>query len=98
MGMIKVTSEDLQRQAVQIQQSSSRIEDELTALKSQIDTMTSGDWLGAASSQFQTLYTNWNTSATNMKQALDGISSLLTSTAQAYAQTEQDLASRIAGA
>ena len=98
MSMIKVTSDDLQQRAGQIQAAASRIEDEITARKGQIDAMTGGEWMGAASSQFATLYGNFNTSAMNLKQSMDGIGQLLQGAATTYAQTEQELASRIGGA
>ena len=92
MSMIRVTSEDLSSAAAQLGQGSQEIDAQLGSMRSLIQSLVSADWQGTASSSFDSLYQQWNTSANNMRNALDGISKLLSNAAAAYAQTEQQIA------
>ena len=94
MAFIKVTSDQLQDLSGQVSSGSGSIQDTLSRLKGQIAPLAS-DWEGAASAQFQTLWTDWQNSAAGLQQALDGISKLLMAAAEAYAGAEQQIATQL---
>ena len=91
MADIKVTSEELRSVAGNLSAGSGTVTEQLEAMKRQVDTLVSSNWQGAASAAFTDLYTQWNTSAAQLRDALDGISAMLTSSAQAYEDTERGL-------
>jgi WXG100 family type VII secretion target len=91
MGLIRVTSEDLASAASQLSTGSQEIDSQLSAMRSLVQSLVGSDWQGAASSSFESLYQQWNTSAANLRQALEGISKLLANAATAYANTEQQI-------
>jgi WXG100 family type VII secretion target len=91
MALIKVTSEDLATTAAQLSRGSADIDNELTTMRNLVQSLVASDWQGAASSAFDQLYQQWNTSAANLREALDGISRLVSNAATAYANTEQQI-------
>lgn len=88
MALIKVTSEDLSSVSAQLTSGSQDIDSRLSNMRGQVQQLVESDWQGAASSQFNDLYSQWNTSAGQLQQALDGIARLLANAASAYQQTE----------
>jgi WXG100 family type VII secretion target len=93
MALIKVTSEDLANASAQLSSGSQEIDTQLLSMQNLVQGLVASDWQGAASSSFETLYQEWNTSAANLRQALEGISKLLANAASAYASTEQQIQS-----
>jgi len=91
MSMIRVTAEDLERVAGQIRSGEASVNDQLSALKAAVDSLVGGDWAGAASAQFEQMYTEWNQGAAQLNQALVGISELLDNAAKAYRETEEGI-------
>ena len=91
MSLIKVTSEDLANASAQLNSGSQEIDAQLGSMHSLVQDLVASDWQGAASSSFESLYQEWNTSAANLRQALEGISRLLSNAASAYASTEQQI-------
>ena len=91
MGLIRVTAEDLTNTATQLSRGSQEIESQLTALRNLVQGLVASDWQGAASSAFDGLYQQWNTSAAGLREALDGMSRLVANAATAYANTEQQI-------
>ncbi len=91
MALIKVTSEDLANASAQLSSGSQEIDNHLSAMHSQVQELVNSDWQGAASSSFESLYHEWDVSAANLRQALDGIAKLLAQAATAYADTEQQI-------
>ena len=90
MSQIKVTSDQLRQQSGNTTSVATQVEDLLTKLKSQIADLSSG-WEGAASSSFQSLYTEWQRGAEAVHQSLEGIATLLNKAADAYDQAEQSI-------
>lgn len=88
MADIRVTSESLTGVAGQLQNGASSIETQLSNLKSLVDGLVGGDWDGAASRAFSDLYLQWDQSAIQLKEALDGVSDLLTQAALSYEDSE----------
>jgi WXG100 family type VII secretion target len=91
MALIKVTSEDLANASAQLSSGSQEIDNHLSAMHNQVQELVNSDWQGAASSSFEGLYHEWDVSAANLRQALDGIAKLLAQAATAYADTEQQI-------
>lgn len=91
MSLIKVTSEDLQSLSSQVATGSASIQDQLSRMAGEVTSVVGGDWQGAASSQFNTLWDEWQRSAAGLKDALDGISRLLASAATQYQTTEDSI-------
>lgn len=91
MSLIKVTAEDLSNASGQLTSGSQEIDAQLSTMHGLIQELVASDWQGAASSSFESLYQEWNTSAANLREALDGISKLLSNAASAYASTEQQI-------
>jgi WXG100 family type VII secretion target len=91
VALIKVTSEDLATVAAQLSSGSEEIDSELTTMRGLVQSLVASDWQGAASSAFDSLYQQWNTSAANLREALEGISRLVANAATAYANTEQQI-------
>lgn len=93
MADIKVTSEELRNVSGNLTAGSGTVTEQLEAMKRQVDTLVSSNWQGAASASFTDLYTQWNTSAGQLRDALNGIATMLNSSAQAYEDTERGLES-----
>ena len=91
MADIKVTSQDLHTVSGHLSSGSSDIESRLATLHSQVQALVDNGWQGSASAAFNDLYTQWNTAAGQLKQALDGISTQLGNAATTYEQTEASL-------
>jgi WXG100 family type VII secretion target len=90
---IKVTPEQLQTLSHQVSVGSGEIDQQLGSLQNVVAPLVGGDWAGQAQAQFNSLWDEWHRSATSLKQALDGISQLMTNAGTAYAQAEQSIAS-----
>ncbi len=94
---IKVTPEQLQALSAQVSRGSGEIEQQLGSLQGVVSPLVGGDWAGQAQAQFNALWDEWHRSATSLKQALDGISQLMTNAGSAYAQAEQSIAATFRG-
>ena len=97
MGLVKVTSEQLQDLSGVITRGSGDIDKQLGSMRSSLQPLVSGDWEGAASAKFQSLWQEWQQSAAKLKEALDGISVLLGGAAKTYADAESQVASKMGG-
>jgi len=91
MTLIKVTSEELHTLSGQVASGSNQIQDQLSQMASQVTSVVGGEWQGVASSQFNTLWDEWQRSAAGLKDALDGISRLLGSAGTQYQSTEDSI-------
>jgi WXG100 family type VII secretion target len=94
VGLLKVTSEQLQSLSGQVASGSSEIESQLNSLRSQLMPLAT-DWEGGASTRFQELWDEWQRSASGIKDALDGISSLLGGAASTYTDAEDQITNRM---
>jgi len=91
MTLIKVTSEELHSLSGQVASGSVSIQDQLSRMASEVTGVVGGEWQGVASSQFNTLWDEWQRSAAGLKDALDGISRLLGNAATQYQSTEDSI-------
>lgn len=93
MSLIRVTSEELHSLSGQVQAGSSSIQDQLGRMASEVSGVVGGEWQGNASSQFHTLWDEWQRSAAGLKDALDGIARLLNQAGTQYQTTEDAIRS-----
>lgn len=97
MSTIKVTADELRQLAGSIQQGAGNIQGESDRLLKQVQGLVGQGWEGAASQSFNDLFAKWNSSATQLQQALDGIHKLLAGAADTYDQTEAAIAKSMGG-
>jgi WXG100 family type VII secretion target len=93
MSLIKVTAEDLHSLSSQVSTGSTQIQDQLSRMQNEVLNVVGGDWQGAASGQFNSLWDEWQRSAAGLKDALDGISRLLNNAGTQYQTTEDAIRS-----
>jgi early secretory antigenic target protein ESAT-6 len=93
MSLIRVTSEDLHSLSSNVQTGSNSIQDQLSRMQGEVLGVVGGDWQGAASGQFHSLWEEWQRSAAGLKDALDGISRLLNNAGSQYQATEDAIRS-----
>ena len=92
MSTIKVTSEQLESTASALASGEQEISGKLGQLQSMVQALVDADWQGSASNSFHELWQQWHTGATQVQQALVGISQMLAKTGSVYQQTENQLA------
>ncbi len=89
MSLTRVTSADLASVSAQLSIGSQEIDDHLAAMRDMVQSLAGSDWPGAGSSVFESFRQQWNTSAANLREAVEGISGLLSSAAAAAHAAEQ---------
>jgi WXG100 family type VII secretion target len=92
MPYLKVTPEQLQSTATQLNAGAANIESILSGLKTQVSAL-QGEWEGVAQARFQELWAEWDRSAKGIQDALHGISQLTQSAGSGY----EGMETRIAG-
>ncbi|NIJ05417.1 WXG100 family type VII secretion target [Frigoribacterium faeni] len=97
MADIRVTSDSLSGVSNQLSSGSQSIESQLQNLKSLVDGLVGGDWSGSASQSFQELYSQWDQSAIQLKESLQGISELLSQAALSYEESENSISGTFRG-
>ena len=95
MPAIKVTSEQLQSVSSQLQTGSDDVSRQLDSMESKVKALVDADWQGAASDSFRDLWDKWQRGAAQVKEALDGISQMLSQAARTYQDTEDQIASQM---
>ena len=91
-GNIRVTPEQLQSIAGQLNAGAAEIESINSQLQQQVAPLGS-DWAGVAQARFHELWAEWQRSSQGIQQALHGISGLMGQASVNYADTEQAVAS-----
>ena len=90
-GIIKVTPEQLHETSARFTAGAGSIDSTLADLNGRVSAL--GDvWVGQASGRFNALYQQWQTSANQLRQALEGISQLTAQAGSAYAESEASIA------
>jgi early secretory antigenic target protein ESAT-6 len=92
MGMLKVTSEELLTLAQSLKSGGDQVQTQLDSMRRQVEPIAT-EWEGAASSSFQQLWSEWQSGARQVQQALDGISALLTNAGHTYQSAEDSVKS-----
>jgi WXG100 family type VII secretion target len=97
MSYLKVTAEELHQVSSQLTSTASNITAENVQALGLVNGLVGQGWEGAASGQFDALFTQWKTSADKLIESLTGISQLLQGAGTAYAETEESVARSMAG-
>jgi WXG100 family type VII secretion target len=95
-GSLRVTWQELSETGNRVTSGKNDITQQLAGLKAAIDNL-GGNWQGSASTAYNQLYQQWNTSATSLFQSLEGIANMLKQAATAYEQTETQLQTGFSG-
>lgn len=90
MSAIVVTPQMLMDTSRAVAGKAGEIDGSLANLASHVQTLTA-DWQGQAQAQFTGLYHQWQTSATQLHEALVGISRLLNAAGVAYDDSETQI-------
>lgn len=90
-GYIKVTPEQLQSVASQLQAGTANIDGVLGQLAAQVAPLGS-DWAGVAQARFEQLWAQWQRDARGLNEALTGIAQLMRQAGAHYDTTEQGIA------
>jgi WXG100 family type VII secretion target len=96
MTYIKVTADELRNVASQLNSAAQSINEANTSAMGQVNGLIGAGWEGAASAQFETLFTTWKQGAVQVQESLAGISQLLSGAGQAYTQTEEQIRQSLA--
>jgi WXG100 family type VII secretion target len=91
MTYIKVTADDLHNVSNQLNTAAQNINDANTSAMSQVNGLVGAGWEGAASAQFEALFTSWKAGSMQVQESLAGISQLLSGAGSAYQQTEEQI-------
>lgn len=91
MSGIRVTPEQLVDLSARVAGGSANIDGELRSLAGSLAPLGS-DWAGVAQGQFTNLWAEWQRSAEGLRQALTGISQLLSQAGHSYADAERAIA------
>jgi WXG100 family type VII secretion target len=91
VAAISVTPEQLQQISSQLSNGAGEVESILSQLASYVMPL-QGDWVGQAQARFEALWTEWQTSARNLHEALTGIAQLTQQAGSAYESNEQNIA------
>jgi early secretory antigenic target protein ESAT-6 len=91
-GNIRVTPEQLQSIAGQLNGGAANIEQLNHQLQGQVAPLGS-DWAGVAQARFHELWSEWQRSSQQIQHALHGISQLMGQASTNYSDTEQAVAS-----
>lgn len=90
---MSITYDDMRNSAKDLADGHAEIEGKLAHLKNGIDNLVGAGFVtGAASPQFQESYHEFNTGVSKVLEGLQGMSKFLTSAADAYEQTDAQLA------
>ena len=92
MTGIQVTPEQLAGVSQQLTSGAANIDNILAQLRNQVSPL-QDSWKGMAQAKFEQLWTEWQTSAKQLHEALTGIATLTSQASQTYAETEQRIAS-----
>jgi WXG100 family type VII secretion target len=96
MANVSVTFDEIRTQATQLRNGQRSIEDQLSQLKSQIDTLVSSGFVTDRSSKaFDSSYTEFTSGASKTIQAIEGMAGFLEGAADALQSTDEQLASSL---
>ena len=96
MADLNVTYEDIAASAKKLRSGKADIEQQLTALKREIDGLVKGGFVTQkASGAFEASYTEFNTGITKAIEGLEGMSSYLDGASSAMSEVDEKLAQAI---
>jgi WXG100 family type VII secretion target len=92
MSGLRVTPDQLSTLSGSVSRTSADVRAAHQALRGQLTPLFGADWSGAAASQFQALYEQFDQHARGLSDALQGIGTVLAQAGTAYAEVEQQIA------
>jgi WXG100 family type VII secretion target len=92
MAIIDVESAELRQQAQSVKNGAAEVNELVTRLTGQVQDL-AGRWRGSASEGFQGLWDEWQRSATQLREAMQGIGDFLQQAAETYEQAEDSIKS-----
>ena len=95
MAQIVVTADELDNVASQLNAGAEEVMQQFNQLRGAVDNLVSAGWQGTASQAYQETYTQWNSGAQQVHEALTQISQMLRSAATTYRETEARLTSQL---
>jgi WXG100 family type VII secretion target len=97
MTQIRVTPEELENISSQLNNKAGTVSDQITQATAMITNLVSQGWAGSASSQFNEIWSKWDTGAKQIHQAMLDMSTYLKSAAGAYRDVDEQLAKGLGG-
>jgi WXG100 family type VII secretion target len=91
MAAIQVTPEQLEQIAGQLSSGAGEVESILGTLAAYVAPL-QGEWVGQAQQQFEALWSEWQTSARGLHEALTGIVTLTRQAGARYLSNEEGIA------
>lgn len=95
MAQIVVTADELDSVAGRLATGAEDVLQQFGQLKAAVDNLVSAGWQGSASQAYQETYSQWNSGAQQVHDALTQISQMLHSAATTYRDTEARLTSQL---
>jgi WXG100 family type VII secretion target len=96
MPNVNVTYGEMQSAASQLKAGETQMESDLSRLKQLVDGLVAGGYVTDSSSkQFEAAYTEFNSGATNMIQGLTSMGQYLDAAANAFQETDTQLAASL---
>jgi WXG100 family type VII secretion target len=92
MSLIDVDSVELRQQSQAVQKGAETVDETVQHLTNQVRDL-ANRWKGAASESFQTLWDEWQSSATQLHEAMQGIGDFLRNAAETYEGAEDSIKS-----
>jgi WXG100 family type VII secretion target len=90
-----VSPAELTATSGKLRAAASSIAGELSACAGQVRAL-SGVWTGASHARYEALFSEWQSSAARLQQALEGIAEMTNRASQVYATGDQSVASMLA--
>jgi WXG100 family type VII secretion target len=87
-----VSPAELTATSGKLRAAASGIATELSSCSNQVRAL-SGVWTGASHARYESLFTEWQTSAARLQQALEGIAEMTNRASQVYSSGDQSVAS-----
>ncbi|MBB5868609.1 WXG100 family type VII secretion target [Allocatelliglobosispora scoriae] len=92
MSMIDVESAELRQQSDAVNRGAATVDETVQQLTGQVRDL-SGRWRGSAAESFQSLWDEWQRSATQLHEAMTGIGDFLRQAADTYENAEDSIKS-----
>jgi WXG100 family type VII secretion target len=92
LSFIKVSAEELAQVSAQLKSTATQVARDSAQALGLVNGLVDQGWEGAASSQFDALFTQWKKTADKLIESPNGVSTLLNNARTTYADTEQSIA------
>ena len=92
---MKIPVEQLHAVSRRLSSGSDDVEQQLQSMESEVNRLVDAEWDAAGSDAFRELFDQWRRGAAQVKEALDGISQMLASSASDYDERDQEVARKL---